>query len=136
MFVFRVILVCIFPQLDQIRSDTPYFFILSPNVRKCGRTRITPNMDTFYVVFALSIKWGNWLKMGLFNLALSQSYGKTRSNYSSRLFGIVAKFRFCYRVNSITFNRGNIFWVKFVLNLGMTTTGSTKLVNHYTFFIL
>ena len=26
--------------------------LVNPNVRKCGRTRITPNTDTFYAVFA------------------------------------------------------------------------------------
>ena len=35
-----------------------------------------------------------------------------RSNYSSRSFGIVAKFRFYYLVNSMNFNRWNICCTK------------------------
>ena len=47
--VFGVILVRIFPHSDRTRKDTPYLSVFSP---KCGkvRTRITPNMDTFYAL--------------------------------------------------------------------------------------
>ena len=52
--IFGVILVRMFPHLDWIRRDAEYLSVFSP---KCGkiRTRITPNMDTFYSV-TLSIK--------------------------------------------------------------------------------
>ena len=34
--VFGFTLVRVFPYLDWIRRDTPYFSVLSPNVGKCG----------------------------------------------------------------------------------------------------
>ena len=42
----------IFPHLDGIRRDTEYLPVFSPNTGKSGkmRTKITPNMDSFYAV--------------------------------------------------------------------------------------
>ena len=52
MSVFGVILVRIFPHADGIRRDTERYSVSLRIQSKCGkiRTRIIPNMDTFYAV--------------------------------------------------------------------------------------
>ena len=53
MSVFGVILVRIFPHSEWIRRNTPHLSVFSPMPENAGKmgTIITPNTDTFYVVF-------------------------------------------------------------------------------------
>ena len=53
MSVFGVILVRIFPHSEWIRRNTPRLSVFSPMPENAGKmgTIITPNTDTFYVVF-------------------------------------------------------------------------------------
>ena len=51
-FVFRVLLVRIFPHFNWIRRDTPYLFVFSPNTGKYGPENL--RMRTLFT------QWGVW----------------------------------------------------------------------------